>query len=814
MKKPLITAICGCMAAFAFAQSNKNTKTVTGTVIDSAKNAPVSYATISIQDATTAQPVKSILTKENGSFQLSGLPDKSLQMVIACVGYQHKKITIPRFDDKGKADMGKIMVSAAANELKEVSVTAPKPLVKQEIDRISYDVQSDPESKVLTAMDMLRKLPLITVDGDDNIQLSGSSNYRIFINGKPSALLVTNPKDVLKAMPANTIQKIEVITTPPAKYDSEGLAGIINIITVKKTEDGYNVTLTGRYNIPWGPNTNVTGTYKKGKFGISGYGGIGQQNKVTLPTYNARETFGNNPSMLSQDGTRSFGGHFLYSSVQLSYEIDTLNLLTSSLNYNRGGFLLNNYRHVDFTSSDFDQSYDFYNNGGFHWRGTDVGLDYQHGFKRSKDQLLTMSYKYSYSLNGNNATVNNINRVNYNDPDYNQLNDAGSKEHTFQLDYVEPVNKLNIEAGAKAILRTNYSDFESNLFSPTLNEYIPDPSRTNDFNYQQNIYSAYNSYQLKLTKWTFKGGLRYEHTNINADFKSTNTTLNSGYDNFVPSVSIMHMLKGNASFTFGYTNRIQRPGIDQLNPFVNKNDPRFISSGNPNLSPVVNHLFELNFTKTGKGTFNTRLAYTFTGNSIEYVTTLIGDTASFSSPQNLGKNKNLGLSVNSSYPITSKLNVNMNGQIGRLWINGFYNGQAYGTSAYRGNVYASFSYKLNDAFTFGLNTGYYSKSIQLQGTSSSYFFTSYRVNYTFLNQKASLNAFINNPYQHMWTYRNFTHGPNFSQYGYYVNYYRQAGFGFTYKIGKLSSDIKKNKRGISNDDKSNNGNNNNTNGGN
>ena len=146
-----------------------------------------------------------------------------------------------------------------------------KPLIKRDLDGITYDVSADPETPVLSALDMMRKVPLLSVDASDNIKLKGKSNYKIFINGKESALMAKNPSDVLRSMPATNIERIEVITTPPAKYDAEGLAGIINIITKKKMDEGYNIGVNGRLNTVWGPGINLNGTYKKGKFGFSGY---------------------------------------------------------------------------------------------------------------------------------------------------------------------------------------------------------------------------------------------------------------------------------------------------------------------------------------------------------------------------------------------------------------------------------------------------------------------------------------------------------------------------------------------------------------
>ena len=190
--------------------------------------------------------------------------------------------------------------------------------------------------KPLNVLDMLRKVPLITIDANDNIQLKGNGDYKILINGKPSSLVAHNPSDVFKAMPASNIEKIEVITTPPAKYDAEGLAGIINIITKKKIDQGYNGSINIRENTVYGPGGGGSLTVKEGKFGLSAYVGYGNRVRAVSFSDNTLQTFSPVQSNLSQTGNSAAMGNFFYSSVELSYEIDTLNLVTASFDYDRG----------------------------------------------------------------------------------------------------------------------------------------------------------------------------------------------------------------------------------------------------------------------------------------------------------------------------------------------------------------------------------------------------------------------------------------------------------------------------------------------
>jgi len=805
MRKVLLTALCCYFYAMALAQNAIPTVTVKGIVIDSVTNQPQGYVTVALQDAQTKIPVKSNLTKDDGSFDLKAPAGKKYQLVLAFVGYSTKVINVS--SAAGITNAGKIKLQPATNQLKEVSVTAVKPLMTQEVDRISYNVASDPEGKSITALDMMRKVPLLTVDANDNIQLKGSGNYKILVNGKESALLAKSPSDVLRSMPANNIVKIEVITTPPAKYDAEGLAGIINIITVKNADQGYNIGVNARYNTIWGPGVNLNGTVKEGKFGFSGYAGLGRQNKSTNPFDNT-QTFFNPASVLTQSGSAYYTGNYKYFDGEFSYEIDSLNLITASIDFNNG---LNNNGEGSFTQTVMNniisQQYATNNTSTSKYTGVDASINYQLGFKKSKDQLLTLSYRYSYSPDNEYNQNLFTDTIKYAQPNFRQYNNSGERDQTVQIDYAQPFKKFSLEVGGKAIFRNNFSNFHQDTLANTQsNEYLQNDEQTNDFNYHQDVYSLYNSYQVKLKDWTGKAGLRLEETTVNADFSSVGSTLNTNYTNLIPSVSLQRQFKNN-SINFGFTERIQRPSIMELNPFVDRSDPQFISSGNPNLKPELNHVFELNYSHFSKASINTGFSYSFSNNSIQNVTSLktetIGnqlDTVTYSTYQNLGSNRTLGYNINANIPITSKLSVNINGLLNRLWLQGFYNGTSYKNSGYMGNMFTSISYKFTSGYRIGMNTGYFSGNVTLQGKSSYFIFNSYVFSKDFLNKTASISLVANNPWSKYWHGNSTTNTPDFSQVDNHEQTYRTFALRVSYKFGRLNSDIKKNQHGIDNDD--------------
>ncbi|QQL48625.1 outer membrane beta-barrel family protein [Mucilaginibacter ginkgonis] len=803
MKKLLLFTAAILCCVFTNAQS---LQTIKGTVVDSARNQPLGYATIALQTVQAGKPVKSMLSKDNGSFEFTGLALKGYKLIIATVGFKNRTILID--STKTSIDLGQIQMAVSTKSLNEVSVTALKPIMKQEVDRISYDVQADPESKAITALDMMRKVPMLSVDGNENIKLKGSGAYKILINGKESALMAKNPSDVLKAMPATNIEKIEVITTPPAKYDAEGLAGIINIITKKNADQGYNGTISGRMNSIYGPGINFNGTVKQGKFGVSGYLGSNRQFKQTTASGGTQNFFANNTT-INQNGTNTFGGGFNnYGDAELSYEIDSLNLLTASFEYYGGNF---NQSSTQLSSqltgaNVLTQQFFLDNNGSGRYQGLDAGINYQLGFKNKKDRLLTISYKYGNSPFKQSNNILLSQQINYNLPNYTQYNEAGNISHTFQLDYANPIKKGSIEAGAKAILRNNFSDSKSDNQDPVTGQYIPNPVQTNYFTYHQNVYSAYSSYQLKMTNWTAKAGLRLEETHVDANFTTLGSALDRNYANLIPSVSLQRNLKS-SSLTAGFTQRIQRPGIWQLNPFIDRSNPKFISTGNPDLRPELNNTFELTYSNFKKGSVNVTASYAFSNNAIQNVSSsqagIINgqpDIITTTTYQNLGSNRSAGLNFSTNQSIGKKITINLNGQLSHVWLRGTYNSAFYTNDGTIGNAFLNAGYKFANNYRFGIDAGYFSGDVTLQGHSTAFIYNSFVLTKEFMDKKASISLVANNPYSKYFTFKNYTNTVDYTQYSFNENPYRTFALRFSYKFGKLNGDIKRNQHGINNDD--------------
>jgi len=807
MKKAWFVIFCIFMSVAALAQTASQTITVKGTVVDSITNKPLGYVTVALLD-DAHQPVKSAITKEDGSFEVKASVRTTYQLTFASVGYQGKILKLN--GQNGTIDAGKVLLSPSENQLKEVAISGVRPIMKQEIDRISYDVQADPDSKGLSVLDIIRKVPLLSVDGNNNILLKGSGNYKILINGKESALMVRNPSDILNAMPATNIEKIEVITTPPAKYDAEGLSGIINIITKRNVGQGYTLALNTRVNSVFGPGANINGTYKQGKFGVSLIFGGGANGNTTTGFGNNENIFASQ-SAITQTGTNHQVNNLHFGTTELSYEIDSLNLLTVSVNLFATGQTQNILQASKTDSLGISQQgFNLMSSGYNNFVGVDASINYQLGFKKSKEELLTFSYKYSNAPTS--QFTGNIfsDRFNYPlalFPDYNQYNNSGNKDHTIQIDYAAPLTKtLSVEAGAKAILRNNFSNYNVNNRDTVTQQYVADNALTNDFNYHQDIYSLYNSYDLKMDKWAAKAGLRLERTDISADFISAGVTTTPSYNNLIPSVSIERTFE-KYSLDLGFTQRIQRPGILQLNPFVDRSNPNFVVTGNPSLRPELDNTFDLIYSNFSKAAINIDLSYAFSNNSIQNVSSLQvqnisnkSDTVTYTTFQNLGTNKTLGLNVNTNMTITKQFTLGLNGQVNYVWLSGSFNGSNYHNEGITGNAFGNMRYKLGNGYAITFNAGYFSGQVNLQGKSNDFIFNQYLFSKDFFDRKMTIVLVANDPYSKYYTSRSTINATQFYQASFNQNYYRSLAVRFNFRIGKLKGDIKRNEHGIENND--------------
>ncbi|GHU73197.1 hypothetical protein FACS189413_17290 [Bacteroidia bacterium] len=475
---------------------------VQGEIVDSLTNETIPYATIKVLTEESLPPVKVGVSDENGKFKIEINQPGDFLLRIEFVGKTPVNIPFSAGNDK-TVNLGKINLADDTQLLGEVVVTAQKPLVKVDLDKITYSMEDDPEAKTNNVLEMLKKVPMVTVDGEENIQLKGSSNFKIYMNGKPSTLISSNPKDVLKSIPANTIKTIEVITDPGAKYDAEGVTGILNIITHSQSSlGGYTVSLNSGVDHLGGFNAGTYFSVKYNKIGFTGNFNYYNRKSPKGENSSFREDFTNpGKHFLYQDGWNQNRGGGIFGYGELSYEIDTLNLINISFNRYGGEntgdteqnvFMLNEAR------NDTAYSYKNVRKTKSGYGNTSAGIDYQRTFS-VKDRLLTASYRMDLTPNDTESDNIITGISHFNSSRNRQYSNGKTGEHTFQLDYTTPIAEIHtLEAGVKYIRRINESNSELSILNGP--DWIRIPSDNDQFEHIQDILAAYAGYSLKYKK--------------------------------------------------------------------------------------------------------------------------------------------------------------------------------------------------------------------------------------------------------------------------------------------------------------------------
>lgn len=774
---------------------------VKGILIDSLSNEGEPYSTIRIAlKNNSTKPVKLAVTGVDGKFNERLTVAGTYLIHFTSVGKMPVQKEFSVSATQKSIDLGKILIAEATEMLKGVEVVAQKPLVKAEIDKVTYSIEDDPDSKTNTTLEMLRKVPLVTVDGEEKIQVNGSNKFKVHVNGKPNNMMSNNPTEVLRSMPANTIKSIEVITEPGAKYDAEGVAGILNIITVGGGMEGYTVTLNGGVS-----NTRLYGggygTVQAGKFTVTGNYSYNYQGSRKGYNDSHREDYQSKEFLDAHQVSKSFG-NFQFGSMEGSYEIDTLNLISFSMNLMSGNFTNKRTGITQMTDYANDPVYSYgswgRNKSGFGEVGANI--DYQRSFKK-KGELLTFSYRFSNSPDDSEGNTNYKDTVEvpFLLQDQYFKNDASTQEHTIQLDYTNPLSSMHsIESGVKYIFRKNKSDGKYYLADKE-GAYEYNESMSTQYEHKQDILAAYLGYQLKYKKIGGKAGIRYEHTFMDADYKNKNEHFDAQFDDVVPSVMFSYQLAPTKNLRASYNMRISRPGIWFLNPFTDTSNPTAVSYGNPDLESEKSHSISLTFGSfSQKLNVNTRIDYSFVNNGIEQYS-FIKDGVMNSTYDNVGKSRNISLSLFLNWNMSSTTRFNINGR--GAYVDYRSTGLHTKNHGFEGNLFGSFQQTLPGDIRLSLNGGGGSPHISLQGEGSSFYYYAIGLSRSFLKEKR-LTVSINtsNLFNKYISFKNNISTSTFRSSNITKMPMRYYGFNISWRFGELKAQVKKAARSINNDD--------------
>ncbi|MGV3540837.1 MAG: TonB-dependent receptor domain-containing protein [Rufibacter sp.] len=772
----------------AAAASTKGEGKITGLVLDSLTGKPVAFATVALQRPNPTQALDGTLTDEKGQFTFSNVTKGEYSLAVSFIGYAAKTVQRVTVAEQ-VVEVGNVQLSPTVNKLQEVTVVGQKPLIEDKGDRLVYNAEQDITNAGGNAADVLKKVPSLSVDPEGNVQLRGTSNVRVLLNGKLSNIMASSLADALKQIPADQVKSVEVMTNPPAKYDAEGTGGIINIITKKNGLQGTNGS-TGLTLGTTGSNGYVNLNRRKGNLGLNA-------NVNSFAYYVPRETVmlrEQGDARTTQTGEGKIYGGGANAQLGLEYELDSLNLFSASVRLNLGKY----QGQTDQTTSspETGPTQTIYSLSKFQFKplGTDINLDYTHIFKPKQELTFLAQLSQSDIENFIDQNRQNRDRQFY----YVQRNTNGNdtREVTLQADYSQTfANSTSLEVGAKSILRKAKSDAWYDISFPLENRRDPEQ---NLLRYDQNVLASYVSLGGKLLQhYTYKAGARYEHTFINGDFSSNGTTLDDDYGQLIPSVFVSRTLGKSHTVKASYTQRIQRPYIFYLNPYRDIRDPKNVTYGNPALEPELSHSFELGYNTFFKtSSINASIFITKTDNAIQPLTQ-IEDGINYTTFENAGKFLGYGLNLSGTTKPVAAWNINAS-------VNLQYN-QAQ--SPFAQNQGWQYNLNLNTGYDFGKGIsgqffgGTSSSRVTLQGKNYGWTYCNVAVKKELFQKKGSLTFTVDNPFTSYMRFGSEITTPAFTQTNEFRNFNRAARLTFDYKFG--TADAKKaprKKKSIQNDD--------------
>ena len=792
----------------SFTATNSLKGRISGTVIDSITKTPVNYASVSISKMNLVKPINGAITVESGNFKINQIEVGTYTVTVSFIGYKNKIIKgITTSDSKLDEEIGTILLSPEANSLKEVVVVGTTPQVTNKIDKIVYNVEKDVTAVGGNATDVLQKVPMVNVDINGNVSIRGDGNVRVLINGKPSGATSANLADVLKTIPADQIKNIEVVTSPSAKYDAEGSAGIINIITKQKSTSGLSGSVSGGIGTRQN-NFNANINYNKNRFSLSANVGLnnGWPQTSTSGSTQAFDTSSANSLQVTK-GINEVMRHGVMASITAGYDFNGFNSLSTTFRYNNGGFERsgsNINQFTDYMNPSKSSNYTGQSNSKNSFGGFDWNANYTHKFTKEGHEL-TFSSQWSQSIVQTN--YENMYSSFYTNQKAN--NDGTNNEYTLQMDYTLPVSdKFKLEAGGKSITRRISSDFQ-NYVPDSQNAFVFDPISSNLYNYNQDVAAAYTVGTVTLPKgFTVMAGARYENTAIKGDpTNELQTNLNPfsiNYGTFVPSFTLQKALSQSSTLKLTYSKRISRPSLTYLNPFINKSNIQAQTQGNPTLEPEVSQTVELGYsTFTQKRSLNISAYYKYTSNLIEGIATpLIGETGTITNYENIGTNKSLGMSLFGSVNPFKVLTLrgNFNAFTYKPDPAGIYLlDQTTNTIQVQYSAFVSGTLQLKNNIAAEAFIIQNSSKKTLQGTSPAFNLMVFGVKKQFWNKTTSLGINIVSPFKKDLSFKQNSSGQGFDQSSTFNIPIRSFGLTFSYNFGSMKFAGAK-KKGINNDD--------------
>ncbi|MEI6575823.1 MAG: outer membrane beta-barrel family protein [Bacteroidota bacterium] len=761
---------------------------VSGMIVEQSSGQIIEYANIVLFRVKDSTMVTGGITDGKGKFRIEKVPFGMYYAGITFIGFNTKKVSNVKVNPKTPdVDMGKLELESASTGLQSVTITGQKSTMEFTLDKKVVNVEKDITSMGGTALDVLKNIPSVTVDIDNTLSLRGSGNVTVLIDGRPSGITGTN----LEQIAASSIETVELITNPSARYNPEGMSGIINIKLRKKKDLGLNgiVTLNAGTGDKYNGSVNLNYNVKKFNFFVSddlrfdhrtGYG------KMTRSTF-----YNDSTSVTKQNSTNWRNGNSNGFKLGMDVAISPTQNLTLSYYRNKGNTTSEDNEHNDYYSPPDTLAYTY--NVQQKEKQLDNNNDYTLAYKKTfetKGEELTLDVVYSKSPEDEKADINRTYQELTVVPPLNGRDSTDTKNNrsnlNIQLNYVHPFTKdLKLEGGYQGIIRSTDDNYAYYNYDSDLGMMKPDSGMSNHFKYTENIQAAYAILGHTLGKFSYQAGIRYEMVNTKSEQKTQDLVFDRKYGKAYPSVHVNYKLPLEQEVQLSYSKRVNRPNMWSLNPFVETSTPGVIRYGNPNLSPEFINSYELGYSKYWKkGMTNGTVFYRKIDDVIKRYTFLDTNGILNMTSKNLTYGLSYGVEVLFDREILKWWKLNISGSYFKSEVKGNDNTTTDLTNSnYSWNMRLNSNMTLPKKIMFQLTANYRGPQVNLQGTMDPVYSMDIAFRKDFLHDKASVSFRLSDVFKTN-KFGNHSSGPGFSADMERWRESRVAYLGFTYKFGK------------------------------
>lgn len=772
-----------------------------GKVLDAQTGAALSFSSIRIFKQADKTLAGGNISGETGEFSIE-VPYGVFYADVEYMGY--KSFTTPSFTispEKGTHDLGVVKLEASANALDEVVVQAEKSTMELSLDKRIFNVGKDLANAGGSASEILMNIPSVSVDPDGGIKLRGSGNVRILIDGKPSGLVSFKGGGGLQQLQANMIERVEIITNPSARYEAEGMAGIINIVLKKERKEGFNgsVEVITGHPVNYGGAANLNYRHRKINFFIN-YSlayriqpGIGSTYQEVYNNDSTAFLKQNNDGIVKGFNTNIRGG--------LDYFFSEKSILTASYLYRRSKAI----RETNITYEDY--LFNLQNLRSITRRRqdekeTEPNSEYVLSYKRTFDRKgkefnAEVRYLDNWETSDQLFTQNAVNENGTVIPSQtflqNSLNDEFEKQLLFQVDYVQPIGKEGkFETGLRSSFRDMVNDYVVNNKDAN-GQWVPIPGLVNYFIYDENIHAAYGIIGNKTKKVSYQAGVRAEWTDVKTTLRATNEVNPRQYFNFFPSAHLSYELPRQNALQVSYSRRVRRPFYNDLSPFFTFSDSRNFSGGNPDLNPEFSDVFEIGHIKYfDKGSLGSSIYYRDTKGKIERIRTVNAEGFASTFPQNLLGEKSFGAEFSGQYNVAKWWKLDMNFNFFQANIDGSNINELYKRQTYSWFARQTSRFSLPNKLDIQLRGNYEAAQKTAQGRRLPLYYFDLSASKEILKGKGTLNLNVMDIFNTR-VFRSINEGDNFYTEGKSQYRRRQVNLTLNYRINETRSTTKSKK---------------------